>query len=86
MQLWSQILKNNANPVFSRKAIYQLWLDATSSVWKHAANEVESAKLLIDAASQLGNTSDPAYGVKPIETHNEEGFIAIAIALPSLLE
>ncbi|KAG6819142.1 hypothetical protein H0H93_014943 [Arthromyces matolae] len=82
-QLWTEILKMHPKPAFARKAIYQLWIDRSSQDWKRAPDEVESAKILIEEASRLGNKS--LYQVESIAVHGEEGFIAIAFALTELL-
>ncbi|KAF8956350.1 hypothetical protein BDZ97DRAFT_1671707 [Flammula alnicola] len=81
-QLWQEVLKIDPKPAYSQKAIYQLWSDHTSKQWKRDPDEVKSAKILIDEASKNGNS---LYNVEPIPLHNEEGFTAIAFALPEIL-
>ncbi|KAG6848311.1 hypothetical protein H0H93_001313, partial [Arthromyces matolae] len=86
IQLWEQILKKHRKPTFSRKSIYQLWLDRSSMQWKRDPDEVTSANILIKEAFQSGIESGTAYRAEPIKIHSEEGFKAVAFALPDLLE
>ncbi|KAG6821690.1 hypothetical protein H0H92_001367, partial [Tricholoma furcatifolium] len=66
-QLWVEVLKTNPSPSFSRKAIYQLWQERNSLEWKRDADEVISAKRLIEEASESNS------GVEAIQVHSEEG-------------
>ncbi|KAG5635616.1 hypothetical protein H0H81_010634 [Sphagnurus paluster] len=60
------------------------WVNLTSQKWKRDCDEVKSAKILInDAFSCAG--ADALYTTEPIALHEEEGFIAIAFALPEIL-
>ncbi|KAG6823000.1 hypothetical protein H0H92_011798, partial [Tricholoma furcatifolium] len=85
-QLWCEILKKYPKPAFSRKAIYQLWLDKSSLEWKRDQDELVSSRILIDEASRSQDPSKMVYQVESIQVHNEEGFIGIAFALPDLLK
>lgn len=75
-------MKIDPKPAYNRKAIYQLWSDHASQQWKRDADEVVSAKILIDEAAK-----DPSslYTVESIPLHEEEGFTAIAFALPEMI-
>ncbi|KAG6818800.1 hypothetical protein H0H93_001521 [Arthromyces matolae] len=84
--LWDEILKKHPSPKFSRKSVYQLWLDRSSQQWKRDSDEVTSANILIREAFQSGTESSTAYKAEPIDIHSEEGFISVAFALPDLLK
>ena len=83
--MWDEILKTNSSPPFSWKAIYQLWLDQTSQKWKRDPDEVKSAKILIEEASQARAGINLLYTVQSIPLHEEAGFTAIAFSLPEIL-
>lgn len=69
-------------PKYSKKAIYRLWSEQMSKKWKRDPDEVKSAKILIEEAAK--DTSS-MYCVENIPLHEEEGFTAIAFALPEML-
>lgn len=69
-------------PKYSQKAIYRLWAEQKSKEWKRDPDELKSAKILIDEASKDRSS---LYSVESIPLHEEEGFTAIAFALPEML-
>ncbi|KAF9563663.1 hypothetical protein CPC08DRAFT_632434 [Agrocybe pediades] len=82
-QLWQEIIKQIPTPRFSYKSIYRLWSNHRSGKWKRdPSDEVNSAKILIEEASKQPKS---IYSVEPIPLHDEEGFTAIAFALPDML-
>ncbi|KAG6808563.1 hypothetical protein H0H92_003721 [Tricholoma furcatifolium] len=85
MQLWDEILKTNPTPKFSRKSIYHLWQHRTSQEWKRDKDEVKSARILINEASSPGTDFNLLYTVKFVQTHEEDGCMAVAFILKSLL-
>ena len=70
-------------PSFSRKSVYQMWLDIASTKWKQDEDEVKSAKVLLEEAWESGKHG--LYTVEPIPLEEEAGFKAIAFTLPDLL-
>ena len=70
--------------------IYSLWLTQTSQNWKHDANEVESAWLLIKEAEQQSSDLASNKGlhmiVEAIDVPEEPGFMGIAFALTDTLQ
>ena len=51
------------------------------------SDEVKSAKILIEeAAHSHGSTHTSLYTVQSIPLHEEEGFTALAFALPEILQ
>lgn len=70
-------------PSFSRKSVYQMWLDIASTKWKRDEDEVKSAKVLIEEAHKSGKHG--LYTVEPVPLKEEAGFKAIAFTLPDLL-
>ncbi|KAF9476024.1 hypothetical protein BDN70DRAFT_935408 [Pholiota conissans] len=80
-QLWDKILETHPTPNFTRKAIYHLWNEKSSLNWKHDANELKSARMIIDQASKESNL----YTVQHIPLPDMPGFIGIAFALPEIL-
>ncbi|KAG6848130.1 hypothetical protein H0H93_003112 [Arthromyces matolae] len=85
-QLWDHILETNPTPPFSKKAIYHIWHEHNSQKWKRSEDEVESARKLIQEAMQIDNGRSELYKVAPITLHSEDGFTAIAFALPGILD
>ena len=75
-------------PKFSWKTIYNLWSEHISKKWKRDADEVKSAKILINEASSQQsheNGSSSLYTVTPVPLHDEPGFVAIAFVLQEVL-
>jgi len=60
-----------------------MWLRLTSHAWKRDEDEVKSAKIILEEAQTAGTHG--LYVVEPIPLHEEEGFTAIAFALPDIL-
>ena len=75
-------------PKFSRKTIYNLWSEHVSKKWKRDEDEVKSAKILIEEASNPQNRANEPHGlytVMPVPLHDEPGFVAIAFVLKEVL-
>ena len=75
-------------PKFSRKTVYNLWSEHVSKKWKRDEDEVKSAKMLIEEASNpqnQGNEARGLYTIMPVPLHDEPGFIAIAFVLKEVL-
>ncbi|KAF8967522.1 hypothetical protein BDZ97DRAFT_1656387 [Flammula alnicola] len=84
-QLWDEILKKNPSPSFSRKAIYQIWHENESKKWKRDPDEVKSAKILLEEASEKQNMNRNIYSVESIPLPDNPSFTAIAFCLPEVL-
>jgi hypothetical protein len=82
-KLWSEILKAHPKPTFTKKAVYQMWAKIDSLKWKRDADEVKSAKVLLEEARESGRHG--GYTVQPIPLQGEDGVVAIAFALPEIL-
>jgi len=57
-----------------------------SQQWKKDQDEGKSARILTEEASQRGANSGSIYTIEPIPLHDEQGFLAIAFALPEILQ
>lgn len=77
-------MKSDATPSYSRKAIYHLWSEQNCKAWRRDPNEVKSAKILLDEASNPKLGKKGLYVVQQIPLHEEPGFTAIAFALPEV--
>lgn len=80
-KVWTEVLKRFPKPEFSRAAVYARWAAQDRKNWKRDDDEVNSVSLLIAEAEGLSSL----YTVAPIELPTEEGFTAVAFALPELL-
>lgn len=80
-KVWTEVLKRFPRPEFSRAAVYARWAAQDRKNWKRDDDEVKSASLLIAEAESLSSL----YTVAPIELPTEDGFTAVAFALPELL-
>ncbi|KAF8151410.1 hypothetical protein B0H34DRAFT_678046 [Crassisporium funariophilum] len=85
-QLWDQILKrpeyeDDLLP-FLRKSSYRNWHQSSSKKWTRNANELKSAKILLEEASK---TNTNYSSVEVISIPKEEGFTALAFCLPGSL-
>lgn len=60
-------------------------MDQSSKVWKRGPDQVKSAKTLIDEASWVSPERKATFMVEPVPLHNEDGFTALAFALPKVL-
>lgn len=79
-------MKKDPTLQFSRKSVYQIWYAHSSAQWKRDPDELKSANILLEEAWRSRSSSSiNVYAVEPIPLHDEEGFTAIAFALPELL-
>jgi hypothetical protein len=83
LQLWKEILKSHPYPAFSQKAVYDLWFKQRQTHWRRHNDDLESAKILLKEFSQANS----AYKIEPIPVpqNQDDGFTAIAFALPTLI-
>ncbi|KAL0562974.1 hypothetical protein V5O48_019104, partial [Marasmius crinis-equi] len=86
-QLWTEILARFPNPKFSRASIYSMWMAISSQEWKRDADELKSARVLIDEASRSQDKSKGIYQVEniPLPEDPEDGFTALAFSLTPVL-
>ncbi|KAF9024172.1 hypothetical protein BDZ89DRAFT_1188004 [Hymenopellis radicata] len=83
-QLWGEILKTHPSPDFTQKSIYNLWAQQSEHQWKRDADEVKSARILLEEFQNKPVNS--AYSIESIPMPEaQDGFTALAFSLPNTL-
>lgn len=79
------MLETNLSSQFSKKVVYNIWLEYSSQKWKCYEDEFQSVQMLIEEARKGVNDISGLYIVESIPLHQENGFTAIAFCLPAIL-
>ncbi|KAH6869450.1 hypothetical protein BKA70DRAFT_1131763, partial [Coprinopsis sp. MPI-PUGE-AT-0042] len=84
--IWGDIIQESPIPSFTRRAVSHLWHEINSQKWKRDSDELKSAKILIEEASDPSKVDDPRFRVTPVKLPELEGFKAIAFVLPHFMK
>jgi hypothetical protein len=79
-------LKTHPTPNFTRKAIHNIWAQNDRKQWKRNADQLISAKILLEEARKPGRLCEGSYEIEPISIELEDGFEALAWSLPEMIQ